>query len=354
MEGYEDADEVWGESPGAERGDGESGNGTRTQMRIAPHVVGFMSIALSWMDISRATEAQAPAIKTDNRVHVDDEVAKFERFYRKATASPMSADERWALWQKDYGLAAVPPTPFGRTLARQQLNAVWDRYATLIPELPVLKQQAKLLAAPTLRAVARLFDDDDEALAINLTLFVGQFDNNAFAGPIVGDVPTVFLPVEMTDADVALAHEFAHALHKHIGHFTNGYVAPIGETLLMEGIAMNTARKLRPGHDTAAYTPATVYGSAWLKTCEENADAILKGIAPYLTSTDAEITTKFTYGKGTTGLNDELYCAGWVLVAQILTQGYTYGQLVRVPETELPAFVSRIIKHRLDHPALPE
>jgi hypothetical protein len=322
-------------------------------MRIAPLVIGFMSMALAWIDVSRATEAQAPPIKPNGRVLVNDEVTKFVRFYSKATASPMSADERWVLWQKDYRLAAVPPTPFGQTLARKQLDAVWDRYAMLIPQLPALTEHAKSLALPTLQAVARLFDDDDKALAINLTLFVGQFDNNAFAGPMVGDVPTVFLPVEMRDADVALAHEFAHAVHKHVGHLTNGYVAPIGETLLMEGIAMSTARQVRPGHDTGAYTPATVYGSAWLKTCEENADAIFKGIAPYLTSTDAEITRKFTYEKGTTGLNDELYCAGWVLVAQLLTQGYTYQQLVRVPEAELPTFVSSAIKHRLDRPGLP-
>ena len=42
---------------------------------------------------------------------------KFVRFYSKATSSPLSADERWALWQKDYGIAAVPPTSFGQTLA---------------------------------------------------------------------------------------------------------------------------------------------------------------------------------------------------------------------------------------------
>src|SRR5579863_6521222 len=105
-------------------------------MRNAPLVVGFMSMALAWMDASRATEVQAPAIKTNGRVLVHDEVGKFVRFYSDATASPLSADERWLLWQRDYGLAAVPPTPFGQTLARKQLDAVWDRYAMLIPQLP--------------------------------------------------------------------------------------------------------------------------------------------------------------------------------------------------------------------------
>ena len=117
------------------------------------------------------------------------------------------------------------------------MDAAWNRYTVLIPQLPALTARARSLAAPILRSIAALFGDDDESLAIKLTLFVGQFDNNAFAGPIVDNVPTVYLPVEMTDADVALAHEFAHAVHKHVGHLKSGYVAPIGETLLMEGIA---------------------------------------------------------------------------------------------------------------------
>jgi hypothetical protein len=320
----------------------------RIYLSLAPLLVGFASNTVAWIDVPlRSASAQALPAEIDNRVSIDDEVVKFVRFYGKATSSPLSADERWALWQKDYGLAAVPPTPFGQTLARKQLDTIWERYATLIPRLPALTERARSLAAPTLRAIAGVFGDGDEAPAINLILFVGQFDNNAFAGPMRDDVPTVYLPVEMTDVDVALAHEFAHAVHKRVGHLTNGYIAPIGETLLMEGIAMRAAQQVRPGHDKAAYTPATVYGSEWLKTCESNANEILRGIAPYLDSVDAEITTRFTYGKGTTGLNDELYCAGWVLVEQLVTDGYTYRTLVRLREAELPAFVSRAITDRL-------
>lgn len=40
----------------------------------------------------------------------------------------------------------------------------------------------------------------------------------------------------------------------------------------------------------------------------------------------------------------------WVRAAQLLTQGYTYQQLVWVPEAKLPAFVSSTIKRRLDRP----
>jgi hypothetical protein len=312
-------------------------------------LIGFISIGTVWIGIPRGS-AQALPAERNVRVRMDDEVPKFVRFYTKATSSPMSDDERWSLWQKDYGLAAVPPTAFGQTLARKQLDTAWDRYAMLVSKLPALTKHAASLAVPTLRAIAALFGDNEEALSINLTLFVGQFDNNAFAGPMMHDVPTVYLPVEMSDVDVALAHEFAHAVHKHVGHLANGYVAPIAETLLMEGIAMHAARQVRPGHHETAYTPATVYGSAWLKTCEANADAILRGIAPYLDSAAADTTANFTYGKGTTGLNDELYCAGWVLVKYLLAYGHTYPQLVRVPEADLPSFVSRAIADRLGRP----
>jgi len=306
---------------------------------------GFILVAAALIaGSSNPAFAQTRAVDGTVRVQVDDRVAKFVSFYREATATPLSADDRWVIWQRDYGLAAVPPTAFGQTLARKQLDAVWDRYAALITKLPALTAQAQSLAAPTLRAVAALFGADADPLAVNLTLFVGQFDNNAFAGAMVHDVPTVYLPVEMTDPDVALAHEFAHAVHRHVAHLANGYVAPIGETLLMEGIAMHAAQQVRPGHEATAYTPGTVYGSAWLTTCEGSADAILTGIAPHLDSTNPETTAKFTYEKGTTGLNDELYCAGWVLVEHLLTHGYTYQQLVRVPEAKLPAFARGAIK----------
>ena len=284
----------------------------------------------------RVASAQAFRVEEPVRLQVDNEVTKFVHFYREATASSMSADERWVLWQKDYGLAAVPPTPMGQTLAHRQLDAVWDRYAPLIPKLPALTSHAQALAAPTLSAIAALFGEH-QTPTINLILFVGQFDNNAFAGAMRNNSPTVYLPVEMTDADVALAHEFAHAVHRQVGHLANGYLAPIGETMLMEGIAMQAAQQVRPNHPETAYTPATVYGSAWLRTCQVNTREILEGIAPDLESTNAETVAKFTYGNGTTGLNDELYCAGWVLVKHLLTHGHTFQELVRVPEASLTA-----------------
>jgi hypothetical protein len=320
-------------------------------MSAGLHPAAFISIAVALIAMPlRVALAQTLPVEDPVRLQVDDEVTKFVRFYREATASPLSADERWVIWQRDYGLAAVPPTPFGQTLARKQLDAVWDRYAPLIPKLPALTAHAQSLGTPTLRSIGALFGDDAEVPTVKLILFVGQFDNNAFAGAIDHDVPTVYLPVEMTDPDVALAHELAHAVHRQIGHLANGYLAPIGETLVMEGIAMRAAQQVRPGHDDAAYTPATVYGAAWLKTCEAKAGAILQGIAPYLDATDAQSIAKFTYGKGTTGLNDELYCAGWVLVHHLLTHEFTFRQLVRVPEGELPAFARKTITNGLGRP----
>jgi len=65
-----------------------------------------------------------------------------------------------------------------------------------------------------------------------------------------------------------------------------------------------------------------------------------------LAAADAETTAKFTYGTGTTGLNDELYCAGWVLVGDLLEHGYSFRQLVRVPEADMPAFAADAIAKR--------
>jgi hypothetical protein len=49
--------------------------------------------------------------------------------------------------------------------------------------------------------------------------------------------------------------------------------------------------------------------------------------------------SRFTYGTGTTGLESEAYCAGWILVGDLLERGSTFAQLARIPEDHMAAFV---------------
>lgn len=93
----------------------------------------------------------APALDIDNRV------GKFETFYADAMAKPLDADARFALWQKEDGIASVPPGPTGDQMARKLLDDAWSRYPALVPTLSALETDAE----KTARA---LFAKDNEIL----------------------------------------------------------------------------------------------------------------------------------------------------------------------------------------------
>ena len=90
-----------------------------------------------------ALSAAAPALAADHTLDLVDRIGKFQTFYAEATARPLAPDARFALWQKDYGIAAVPPGPDGDAMARQLVDAAWDKYPALIPQLPALLQADK-------------------------------------------------------------------------------------------------------------------------------------------------------------------------------------------------------------------
>ncbi len=67
---------------------------------------------------------------------IDDRVGKFETFYADATVKPLDPDARFMLWQKEDGLAAVPPGPDGDAMARHLLDAGVDALPSTGPKLP--------------------------------------------------------------------------------------------------------------------------------------------------------------------------------------------------------------------------
>jgi hypothetical protein len=54
-------------------------------------------------------------------VTITDLSPRFLVFYDSASAASLDASERWLMWKRLYGFAAVPPTPFGDSLARRLL-----------------------------------------------------------------------------------------------------------------------------------------------------------------------------------------------------------------------------------------
>src|SRR6202008_3974891 len=82
-----------------------------------------------------AAASAAHAADATHVLDIDNRVPKFQTFYTDATKAPVSADARFELWQKEDGLAAVPPGPDGDKMARQLLDAAGGNYPALVPKL---------------------------------------------------------------------------------------------------------------------------------------------------------------------------------------------------------------------------
>ena len=276
-----------------------------------------------------AARADEPILDVDNRV------PKFEAFYSEATRVPLDETSRWVLWQRDYAIAAVPPGPEGLAMARKLLAAAWPRYAELVPVLPALSTKSADQARTLFMRDTQVLGAESESIHSRIVLYVGQFDDNAFSiPPMEGKPATVMMPVENSALTLVLAHELAHTVHFQLAHVKNGFGAPLGETLLLEGIAMRTAQQAVPGLSDADYTEM-VGDPGWYRRCEARQNAILVGIMPDLEKRGPDIGMKYSFGRGNTGLHREVYCAAWVVVGRLLASGRTLPELARIDESRM-------------------
>lgn len=222
---------------------------------------------------------------------------------------------------------------------QHNIDKVWSRYGKLLPAVNGREESAERDANELLPRVKALLGARSANTPVNLVLFVGQFDGNEFTVPPLrpGGAPTVVMPVETHDIQYALAQELMHAVQIDMDGLRNGFNAPLGETVLTVGLAMRGTKRILPGAPQSLYTWRS---APWLARCIRESSAILRGIRPYLAKADPDTTTRFTYGKGTTGLESEAYCAGWILVGNLLEQGHTFPELARIPEADMTGFVN--------------
>ena len=282
---------------------------------------------------SGCTTIRAP--DTAHVLDIDNRVPRFETFYAHATAKPVDADARFALWQKEDGLAAVPPGPDGDAMARQLLDAAWVRYPALVPQLPALTTVAEEQGRASFDKINALLDTKDVPIRTRLILYVGQFDNNAFTMPSMDGKPvTVLMPVENAILKIALAHELTHSVHIQLAHVQNSFGAPVGETMFLEGLAMRTSQAAVPGLPETAYTQIDP-NDHWLANCYAKQDAVLKGILPDLDNSGQAIGMKYTFGQGNTGMQREAYCAAWIVMGKLIASGKTLPELARIPEDKM-------------------
>ncbi len=277
----------------------------------------------------------AHAADATHVLDIDNRVPKFQTFYIDATKAPLGADARFELWQKEDGLAAVPPGPDGDRMARQLLDAAWDRYPALVPRLAALEQAAEDEGRASFDKINELLATGDTQVHSRLILYVGQFDNNAFTMPSMDGKPvTVLMPVENAILKIALAHELTHSVHIQLAHVRNSFGAPVGETVFLEGLAMRTSQAAVPGLPETAYTQIDP-NDHWLANCYAKQDAVLKDIVPDLDKSGQDVAMKYTFGQGNNGMQREAYCAAWIVMGRLIASGRTLPELARIPEDRM-------------------
>lgn len=272
-------------------------------------------------------------------VGVVDLSPRFLAFYDSASTRAMDGDARFALWKRLDGFAAVPPTPFGDTLARRLLDGAWDRYRDSLPR--IRRGAAALGVSPddALRSVVALLGCGSDT-RVRLTLFVGGFEENAFAYTTRDGVPAVAIPLEAGDAARSMLHEFTHAVHRGPGcaDIRSGYGQSLAELVISEGLAMRVVERLRPGHPAPSYVHAT---REWLDSANARRRAILDGIGDHLADSGAATAQRFTFGGGTTGIHREAYFAGWEVVGALEAAGMSLHEIATTHAERIPALVSR-------------
>lgn len=271
-------------------------------------------------------------------VKLFDLCPKWLRFYELAKDEP-DPDRRWQLWQEHYRFAAIPPTEEGLKRARTMLDASFNRYPTALDAIALGGQGFRPQPQASLDAVCEVLHFDGD-LTVECVLFVGNFENNAFAFTM-NDMSRVHFPVETAEyRKVAMAHEFAHVVHERLCG-VGGYVIPIAVLAMKEGIAMHTSKAVVPGEPDGVYT--SMIEPAWLDRCGAKHGAILDGIAPFLTEASEEAMWRFTMGTGTAGEVREVYYVGWHVVDHLLRQGRTLAELARLQEGEIIAVVQETV-----------
>ena len=116
-------------------------------------------------------------------LHVENIVPRFMKFYRAADSGNLDPAQRWTLWQKDDGIAAVPPTPLGKHLAHKRLKKGWSKYQASVTRYPGNAARAATLARTILPEVAHLLKAGQHPVTVDLVLFVGEYSGNAFTVP---------------------------------------------------------------------------------------------------------------------------------------------------------------------------
>lgn len=287
--------------------------------------------------------ATARASASPESIEIEDLTPKFLTFYRAALAENATPEQRFQLWQQDYGFAAVPPTPEGAQIARRLLDEAWPKYPSVMTRI---EQGAKGMEPSPDSILKRVIAElrPDKPVRVKIIVYVGGLEGNAFTAAGKSGIPTVALPVEQSpyDRGPVMAHEFTHAVQISMGTNSGGWIRSVGETVLAEGLAMRVAQKLYPDRSAASFVEIPDK-PGWLSKCEARHDTILRDVRAVLASDKSEDVMRFTMGMGPAGVDREAYYAAWVVTEYWLAHGIALDSIARIPEAEAPLRVRSAI-----------
>lgn len=285
--------------------------------------------------------AAAPAPQIG--ITVKDLTPKFLTFYRAAKADPaLTADQRFALWKKDYGFAAVPPTPEGDAIARKLLDSAWPKYPEYIARIEGGAAGLRPDPRETLDRIVALLKPG-KSFQLTLIAYVGAFEGNAFTMGQNGE-PIVAIPVEQSEDErgPVMTHEFVHAVQIGMGSMSGGWIRTVGETVLAEGLAMRATQHLYPDLPVSRLVEMPSE-PGWLGRADQARDKILRDVRGVLASEKSEDVFRYTMGTAPAGFDREAYYAGWAVVGYWLAHGMSYADIARIPERDAPARVGAAI-----------
>ena len=263
-----------------------------------------------------------------DNIEIINLVPKFLDFYNKAVEC--EGETRFELWKKHYGFAAVPPGEEGALLAKQQLEAAWERYGKVIPFLEQWSPDSDKIQQHLSKIKSVL--EYNESVDVVLIFFVGAFDGNAFAAPYGENRIAVCLPVEDGENEITTVHELIHLVHGKITGFSASWERTVASLVFQEGLATQLSRYLVPGYKDEFYVE---FQEGWLQECCKDAKQILQGMKPYLQECSPERVFQFTMGTGTTGKVREGYFAGWKLIGDMRAEGWSFSDIARIREEDM-------------------
>lgn len=283
---------------------------------------------------SAQSQTAEPAIPVTPAVTLDvlDLTPKFLAFYDAAQKEHVTEDQRWELWKKLYGFAAVPPTPEGQAIARKLLDAAWPRYPAALGR--IRQGPAAIVPKPqdALDQVATLLGAD-VPIDVKLLVYVGGFEGNAFTSPGKDGAPTVAIPVEEEHPGLLMTHEFTHAVEAEQAGLSLDWRRSIAHTIFTEGLAMRAVQAIHPGEADVAYIGEMTPG--WYASAQKKNAQILADITPHLAEDSSEVVMRYTMGQGGAGVEREAYYAGWLVIGDLLNHGWTFPRLARVSDPDM-------------------